>query len=107
MRLVQLNLRAYGPFTNKTIDFGDMVGSAFENAGLHLLLGANEAGKSSALRGLRAVLFGMSDMRDAHLHPKDMLRVAAKIRTAEGELLHVERRKGKGAKSLLFVETEK
>jgi uncharacterized protein YhaN len=49
----------------------------------------------------------MSDMRDAHLHPKDMLRVALKIRTTEGELLHVERRKGKRAKSLLFVETEK
>jgi uncharacterized protein YhaN len=107
MKLVQLNLRAYGPFTNKTIDFGDAAGGAPENAGLHLLLGANEAGKSTALRGLRAVLFGMSDMRDAHLHPKDMLRVALKIRTTEGELLHVERRKGKGAKSLLFVETEK
>ena len=107
MKLVQLNLRAYGPFTNKTIDFGDAAGSAPENSGLHLLLGANEAGKSTALRGLRAVLFGMSDMRDAHLHPKDMLRVALKIRTTEGELLHVERRKGKGAKSLLFVETEK
>ena len=107
MKLVQLNLRAYGPFTNKNIDFGDVAGSGPENVGLHLLLGANEAGKSTALRGLRAVLFGMSDMRDAHLHPKDMLRVALKIRTAEGELLHVERRKGKGAKSLLFVETEK
>ena len=107
MKLVQLNLRAYGPFTNKTIDFGDVAGSAPENGGLHILLGANEAGKSTALRGLRAVLFGMSDMRDAHLHPKDMLRVALKIRTTEGELLHVERRKGKGAKSLLFVETEK
>ena len=107
MKLIQLNLRAYGPFTNKTIDFGDAAGSAPKNAGLHLLLGANEAGKSTALRGLGAVLFGMSDMRDAHLHPKDMLRVALKIRTSEGELLHVERRKGKGAKSLLFVETEK
>jgi uncharacterized protein YhaN len=107
MKLIQLNLRAYGPFTNKTIDFGDAAGSPPENAGLHLLLGANEAGKSTALRGLRAVLFGMSDLRDAHLHPKDMLRVALKIRTSEGELLHVERRKGKGAKSLLFVETEK
>ena len=107
MKLVQLNLRAYGPFTNKTIDFGDAAGSAPENAGLHLLLGANEAGKSTALRGTPGSSFGMSDLRDAHLHPKDMLRVALKIRTTEGELLHVERRKGKGAKSLLFVETEK
>jgi len=106
MQLIQLNLRTYGPFTNKTIDFSDTAGEQ-RKAGLHILLGVNEAGKSTALRGLRAALFGMSDMRDAHLHPKDMLRVAVKIRTAGGELLHVERRKGKGAKSLLFVGTEK
>jgi uncharacterized protein YhaN len=107
MELLQLNLRAYGPFTNKTLDFGDTACGEKARIGLHILLGANEAGKSTVLRGLRAVLFGMNDMRDAHLHPRDMLRVAVKIRTAEGELLHVERRKGKGAKSLLFVGTEK
>ena len=103
MKLVQMNLRAYGPFTNKIIDFGE----GTNNPGLHIVLGANEAGKSTALRALRAVLFGMNDMRDAHLHPKDMLRVALKVKTAEGEMLHVERRKGKGAKSLLFSGSDK
>jgi uncharacterized protein YhaN len=84
MKLVQLNLRAYGPFTNKIVDFGDVPGKTAGNPGLHIVLGANEAGKSTALRALRAVLFGMNDMRDAHLHPKDMLRVALKVQTAEG-----------------------
>jgi uncharacterized protein YhaN len=107
MKLVQLNLRAYGPFTNKVVDLGAVQADVTGNSGLHIFLGANEAGKSTALRALRAVLFGMSDMRDAHLHPKDMLRVAVKVQTAEGEVLHVERRKGKGAKSLLFVGSEK
>jgi uncharacterized protein YhaN len=107
MKLVQLNLRAYGPFTNKIVDFGAVKEEVAGNPGLHIFLGANEAGKSTALRAVRAVLFGMSDMRDAHLHPKDMLRVGVKVQTAEGEVLHVERRKGKGAKSLLFAGSEK
>jgi len=107
MKLIELNLRAYGTFTNKVIAFAKASGEAAGQPALHIVLGVNEAGKSTALRALRAVLFGMSDMRDAHLHPKDMLRVALKLSTVQGELLHVERRKGKGAKSLLFVGSEK
>ncbi len=100
-----MNLRAYGPFTNKVIEFGAV--AAAGSPGLHIVLGANETGKSTALRALRAVLFGMTDMNDAHLHPKDMLRVGLKVETADGEILSVERRKGRGAKSLLFVGSEK
>jgi uncharacterized protein YhaN len=107
MKFLQLNLRAYGPFTNKTIDFDDVTSGAAGNPSLHIILGANEAGKSTALRALRAVLFGMNDMRDAYLHPKDMLRVGLKVQTAEGEVLNVERRKGKGVKSLLFAGSDK
>ena len=83
MKLVQLNMRAYGPFTNKVVDFGGPADEASGNPGLHIVLGANEAGKSTALRALRAVLFGMNDMRDAHLHPKDMLRVGLKVTDSE------------------------
>jgi uncharacterized protein YhaN len=107
VKLLQLNLRAYGPFTNRTINFEGTLPSAHGGTGLHLILGANEAGKSTALRALRAVLFGMDEMRDAYLHPKDMLRVGLKVKTAAGELLDVERRKGKGAKSLLFAGSDK
>jgi uncharacterized protein YhaN len=107
MRLVQLNLRAFGCFTNQVVDFDISPQDAIGNPGLHIVFGGNEAGKSTALRALRAVLFGMNDMRDAHLHPKDMLRVGLKVQTADGEILNVERRKGRGTKSLLFVDTEK
>jgi uncharacterized protein YhaN len=105
MKLIQLNLRAYGPFTNKVIEFGSP--AEVGRPGLHIVLGANEAGKSTTLRALRAVLFGMTDMSDAHLHPKDMLRVGLKVQTAAGEVLSVERRKGKGARSIFFAESEK
>lgn len=57
--------------------------------------------------GDRAVLFGMDEKRDSHVHPWDMLRVGLKVRTADGQMLDVERRKGKGSKSLLFAESGK
>jgi uncharacterized protein YhaN len=105
MKLIQLNLRAYGPFTNKVIEFGGV--AEVGRPGLHIVLGANEAGKSTTLRALRAVLFGMTEMSDAHLHPKDFLRVGLKVQTTTGEVLSVERRKGKGARSLLFMDSDK
>jgi uncharacterized protein YhaN len=108
MELIQLNLRAYGPFTNKSLVFQNGSGqNGSGNSGLHVILGPNEAGKSTALRALHAVLFGMKDQRDAHLHPWDMLRVGLKVKMADGQMLEVERRKGKGAKSLLFAESGK
>lgn len=99
MQFTELNLRAYGPFTGKVLSFGS-------DTGLHIISGPNEAGKSTILRALRNVLFGM-DARDAHLHPADMLRVGLKIKLANGEVLDVERRKGKGLKTLVFANTGK
>ena len=100
MRVLELNLRAYGPFTNRVLDFD-------ENTGLHLIVGRNEAGKSTALRALRGALFGIKGGQDTQVHPKDMLRVGLKLRTADGQMLEVERRAGKGVRSLLFTATQK
>ena len=44
MRILHLDLRAFGPFTNVAIDLSQ------GEEGLHVLYGPNEAGKSSALR---------------------------------------------------------
>ena len=44
MRFDKLLLRAFGPFTDRTLDF-----AAAAPAGLHLIYGPNEAGKSSSL----------------------------------------------------------
>ena len=53
MRLARLLLQAFGPFTNKVVEF---------SAGptdLHLIYGPNEAGKSSALRAMTDLRFGI------------------------------------------------
>ena len=49
MRLDRLDLVAYGPFTNVSIDFD-------QAAGLHVVFGPNEAGKSTALDALSDLL---------------------------------------------------
>jgi uncharacterized protein YhaN len=88
MRLVQLEFKAFGPFTGLALDFD---GPA---PGLHLVFGANEAGKSSALRGLTALLFGFpSQTPDNFLHSYDQLLVAGRLRHSSGEELSVQRRK--------------
>ncbi len=43
MKIQELNLTAFGLFTDKIL--------AFDQAALHIVYGPNEAGKSSALRG--------------------------------------------------------
>lgn len=98
MKIRQLDLIAYGPFENQKL--------VFENGGLHLVFGLNESGKSTALRALQAVLYGMTDKRDAFLHPWDMMRVGMSIETAAG-VVNVERRKGKGVRSLVYAGTDR
>ena len=51
MRIARLHLRAYGHFTDHTLDFG-------QEPRLHLIYGDNETGKSTTLRALSSVLFG-------------------------------------------------
>ena len=53
MRLLTFELLAYGPFTEKRLDLSE------GKAGLHLIYGPNEAGKSVALRALTNLLFGI------------------------------------------------
>jgi len=89
MKLLALDLIAYGPFTGARLDLS---GGA---EGLHLLYGPNEAGKSSTLRALDALLFGMETRTlDAFRHPYEHLRVGGHLRTRAGEELKLIRRKG-------------
>lgn len=53
MKLLKLLLQAYGPFTAKTVDFST------GPVDLHLIYGPNEAGKSSALRAMIDLRFGI------------------------------------------------
>jgi uncharacterized protein YhaN len=89
MRLLRLELLAYGPFSEKMLDLSD------GNAGLHLIYGPNEAGKSAALRGLTNLFFGFpTRTTDNFRHDNARLRVGGHIRHSDGEELHFLRRKG-------------
>jgi uncharacterized protein YhaN len=95
MRLVRLWLKAYGPFTDGTIDFSPP-GEA-SGAGLHLIYGANEAGKSSALRAILDLRFGIPlRSPDDFLHPARKLRVAGTFVAPDGAVVNLMRRKGRG-----------
>ncbi len=88
MKIQELNLAAFGPFTDRIL--------AFDGAGLHIVFGPNEAGKSSALRGLKALLYGVEERTlDNFLHANDKLRINGCLRTADGHELMFVRRKGR------------
>lgn len=90
MKILSLDLIAFGPFTKTAIDLS--AGSQ----GLHLIYGANEAGKSSALRALRQLLYGIPERStDDFVHPFSKMRVGGRLRSANGEVLEILRRKGR------------
>ena len=86
MRLETLRLIAYGPFTDKPLDFGSQ---------FTIVYGRNEAGKTSALRALRDGLFGIpGQTADAFLHPYANLRIGVAL-SANDNRLEFVRRKGR------------
>lgn len=88
MKIRELNLAAFGLFTDKIL--------AFDQAGLHIVYGPNEAGKSSALRGLKALLYGVEERTpDNFIHANDKLRINGCLSTADGHELALVRRKGR------------
>ncbi|MBI5578731.1 MAG: AAA family ATPase [Deltaproteobacteria bacterium] len=92
MKILRLDLIACGPFTDTAIDL------AAGTEGLHIVYGPNEAGKSSALRALRHLLYGIPERTpDAFRHPFSKMRIGAVLKSARGEALEVVRRKGRGS----------
>ena len=88
MRLLSLTLERYGAFTDRVLTFRP-------DAKLHVVLGANEAGKSTALSAVTDLLFGFGKSTDyAFLHDMPSLRVGAEIAAADGRRLAFRRRKG-------------
>ena len=89
MRLVRLDLAAFGPFTDRSLDF-----SGGAPGGLHVVYGKNAAGKSTALRAISDLLFGIPvKSSDDHVHPYQQLRVRATLANGSGEELVVQRLK--------------
>ncbi len=102
MKLARLLLFAFGPFTNKTLDFS--VGSS----SLHVIYGPNEAGKSSALRAMTDLRFGIPlRSPDDFVHPAGDLRIGGVFIDQTGRPVGLIRRKGRGTTlSGLDVRTE-
>jgi uncharacterized protein YhaN len=90
VKLLSLNLIAFGPFKDLTLDL------AAGNQGLHVIYGPNEAGKSSALRAIRQLFYGVDERTvDCFLHSYTSLRVGATIRHSNGVELEFIRRKAR------------
>ncbi|NOX25557.1 MAG: AAA family ATPase [Deltaproteobacteria bacterium] len=98
MRLKRLDLKAFGPFTERSLEFDS------KNPGLHIIFGPNEAGKSSSLRGLKALLYGFHPQTpDNFLHNYDQLLVGGCLENKDGRELIFQRRK-KRVNDLLDVD---
>ena len=86
MRIEQLDLTAYGPFTDAHLDLSA--------PGLHLVLGANEAGKSSTLAAVTDALFGIPVRTTAgFVHHMTRLEVGMTLRDQRGQVLRFRRLK--------------
>lgn len=89
MRLERLILLRYGHFRDRELDLGD------REAGLHVVYGANEAGKTTALRAIGDLLFGIDPRSPyGYLHGYQDMRIGAEISAASGRRLTFRRRKG-------------
>lgn len=89
MRFNRLAIPAYGPFTGLSLVFprGEM--------DFHVLYGRNEAGKSSLLRAIRDLLYGIhAQTPDNFIHDYKDLRITAEIQNRVGQRLALQRRKG-------------
>jgi uncharacterized protein YhaN len=96
MKFVEINLLAYGPFTNRILSF------PADGPNLHLIYGRNEAGKSTALRAISGFLYEIEvQTRDDFIHEKSELRIGARLRHSCGAERAFIRKKGKPGTTLL------
>ncbi|QDV37352.1 YhaN family protein [Tautonia plasticadhaerens] len=100
MKIRRLDLIAYGPFTDVSLDLS--AGAR----GLHLIHGPNEAGKSSALRAIHDLFYGIPlRSSDNFIHDYNQLRIGAEIEDSQGRVLEFRRRKG-SRNTLLSADDE-
>ncbi len=89
MRILELYLKAFGPFTEKRLALDDA------SSGLHVIFGRNEAGKSSALRALQGLLYGIpGQTTDNFVHEYSQMRIGARISDPDAGDLSFLRKKG-------------
>ncbi len=90
MRFRTLDIPAFGPFTGFAADYGD------GKPDFHLVFGPNEAGKSSLLRAIAALLYGIPNRSvDNFRHDYADLALSAEIESRDGSRLSFTRAKGR------------
>ena len=88
MRIEHLLFERYGLFADRKLSF-------HPDAALHIVLGANEAGKTSALSGIGDLLFGFGGRTDYDFkHESKNLRIAGAFTHSDGRVIAARRRKG-------------
>jgi chromosome segregation protein len=88
MKIENLTLERYGIFADRALSFhpGTM---------LHIVLGRNEAGKTSALSAISDLLFGFSARTNYDFkHDAKTLRIGGTLRHSDGRIIAARRRKG-------------
>ncbi len=92
MIIQRLDLTAFGHFTDVSIDLSTAAGAR----PFHLIFGANESGKSTSLRAITALFFGMPHLsEDNFLHANAQMRVGGLLVAQSGESLQCIRRRGR------------
>lgn len=98
MRLLELHLKAFGPFTDQMLPLGS------GQQRLVLVHGLNEAGKSSALRAIAGLRFGIHPRSaDRFLHDYGQMRIGGIFVDTQGQKYSLMRRKGSGV-TLKFAD---
>jgi len=88
MKFLEITFRCFGPFEERPLDFT-------KATGLQVIYGLNEAGKSSSLRGIHALLYGFPGQSGDDFRFKyNQFRVHARLQNKDGKLLECIRRKG-------------
>lgn len=88
MKLTQLALERYGAFTDRVL-------SLDPDAALHIVHGANETGKTSALSAIGDLLFGFGARTTYNFkHDNNALRIGGMLHHSDGRQLAIRRRKG-------------
>src|ERR1700685_2768570 len=99
MRIERLALAPYGVFTDRALSFRP-------DAALHVVLGANESGKTTTLSAVGDLLFGFPTQTVYDFaHDMRALRVGGALRMADGSLQGLKRRKG--AKNTLVDDDDR
>lgn len=91
MKIKSLIFKAFGPFTDKHLQLDST------SANLHVIYGPNEAGKSSALRAMGDLRFGIPQQsKDNFVHAHNRMAIVGVFVDAEGQEVAVARHKGRG-----------